>query len=639
MERKIIWVIMFVLISQLAIADYFYTPMNFDSPTNHSFNISLDGYVNVTLPQGFTLISGNLSGQDNLSFVIQSPMVNQTTPQLFTGTIYLNGTPSDEFYLLSVSDDKIVDTKVEVGHGDFNYIDYNSYIGTDNTLLFNIIRVWAMGSDIIGEPAMDVRFNCTYPLIIPNTVDSKYETSYTANNITAEGFLGRMEGVSMFRVFVLSQEIAYHEDSFYLVDCDKLYYTFPHTEVIADIQDINLEVRSTDPLSINMVNNTGYITYTILNSEEYDLRDLEFLWTIGTHTSRQKLDSLKSGEFIQYNIATNVSGTVDFNARFIPEWMFNSRSPLYYEQTTFDNYYAPTFFDSIDPSLYYGNQSVLTPSIFETQVAGFEIETYQVPPFGLTYQVEYIFFNDNNEVISRVTREITGLGNHIISFVDDDLVSESLTEDFSVYTIVSIKDDDNQWYDFPMGYIGKITINELTSNAPGGAGLYDVIVTTENTRYDTDSTISATITIVNTGDTPDEDTVLTYWLQDNQGNVYGETREQILEVPVGTTTLTREVSLPLNSKPGEWRFVATYETVVQPIISVHDSFEVKDLTIQEKVNDSVKKFFSGNWILTGIIIFFGLLLLLLLLFLPRKKEKKWDNYSQTKDWDTWEKQE
>jgi len=621
-KTTIIWAIVFIVLSNLAFADYFYTPFNFDSPTNHSFTIDLDGYINVTLPNNFTLVSGNMTGNNSLSFVIRSPDINTT--EVFIGQIYLNNSLYTNYYLLSVPDNKIVDTKVEIGHGDFNYIDSDGYIGTDNTLLFNIVRIWAMGSDILNEPAQNVNLNCTFPKIIPNTVDSKYTTTYNPSNISAEGILDRMEGASMFRIFVLSQEVDYPANTSYNVICHVLHYTFSHTEVFADIPNINLQVRSINPLIINMQNNSEYVTYTIKNDELYDLRNIEFLWKSGTNTLREELDELKSGESIQYNIATNESGNMTFNARFIPEWMFNSRSPHYYTQTSFNNYYTPEFMDSLTSSDYYNNQSVITDSIFETQDMSFGINILQNPPYSQDYQITYYFYNEEGELISQDTKNILGTGQHTITFSDDDLVPNGVDEDFKVYTIVSIKDGNDEWYNFPMERIGTIKINALTDNG-ARAGLYDVIVTSEYPRYDVEDTIKATITIKNTGDAPDQDTVLTYWLEDASGNRYGETKEQFLEVPVGTTTIHRELTLPLNSAPGEWKFKAEYETVVQPTVHVYDAFEVKEMSFWDKVNERISTFkISG---LIGLLIGVGIFIILLLL-IPTRRKKKWEDWEQ-----------
>lgn len=621
--KKIVLIgfVFIVLMSSLVSADYFYSPMNFDKSINHTFDINLNGNISVTLPPGFNLTSGALNGYDNLSFIIQSPNLTSDKPELYVGTIYLNGSKYEDFYFLGLEDSKIVDTKVEIGHGDFNYIEGDSYIGTDNTLLFDLVRIWAMGSDIIGKPARDVRFNCTYPLIIPNTVDSKYKTTYTTNNIDVEGTLSRMEGISMFRVFVLSQEVEYPENSSYEVSCDKLYYDFPHTQVIADIPNFNLSVRNTNPLKIDMNNNSGYITYTILNDELYNLKDLEFVWTIGTNTIREELGSLNSGDLVQYDIPTNASGDINFKVRFIPQWMFNSRSPLYYEQSSFDTYYAPEFLDGLNTNEYYTNQSVDSTPILETQVMDFSIRLLQNSPYGGPYKVTYLFYDENGVLQDEVERQIIGVDDHQISFSSLELNPSGLEEDYDVYTIVSVKDEEGEWYDFPEEFIGIQTLASLTDNgAKSQIGLYDVIVTNRIDRAEENDKITADILIKNTGDTPDEDTVLTYYLIGPDGERFGETKEQLYEVPPGSTVLTRSISLPVNSNLGEWEFHADYETVVQPTIQVYDSFEVvTGMSVLERGSIKLDNFSKYGWyFIWGII---GILVILVIWLSGRRKRK------------------
>jgi len=611
----------FAILDSFVSADYFYEPMNFEpnSPINHNFEINLNGIINVTIPSGFTLISGTTSGINNVSFILQSPNISEE--KIHTGIIYLNSTVYDNFYLISISDSKIVDSKVEVGHGDFNYIDFNSDIGTDNSLLFNLIRVWGIGSDILNEPATDVRFSCDFPMILPNTVDSKYTTTYNIDNITAEGLLTRLEGISMFRIFVLSQEVNMASGDNYEVICTDLQYNFTHTNIIANIPGINLSIRSLEPLIIDMDNNSGYVTYTILNNESYDLKDLEFLWTIGTHTTRAELDSLDSGEFIQYNILTNSSGEIDFKARFIPEWMFNSRSPIAYTQTEFDIYNTPDFLDGLNTDDYYTNQSALNTPVLETQVMDFSITILRDSPFGGAYKINYLFYDSNGLLAESIDRQIIGVNDHTISFSSLELIPEGIEEDYDVYTIVSILDENGDWYNWPETFIGIQTIAALTDNGPiQQVGLYDVIVTNRYDRYEVDDKITADILIKNTGDTPDEDTVLLYYLIGPDGQRFGETREQILEVPVGSTILTRSITLPLNSNIGEWEFHATYETIVQDTIQVYDSFEVvTGMTVLEK-GLRINTHSNYLWIILWIII----ILIFISIYYHRKTKKHYN---------------
>lgn len=484
--KKILMILgLIIIFSSLCYADYSYTPFNFELQTNHTFNISLDGNIEVILPINFTLVSGNLTGINLTNFLIESPLLIRDESLLFNGTINVNGTFYEGFYLLYTPTEKIVDTKIEIGHGDFNYIDPDSYIGTDNTLLFNLVRIWTIGVDIIGEPATDIRFNCTYPKIIPNTVDSKYTTTYNSDDITATGNLLRMKGFSLFRLFVLSQEVNQDNGTNYEVTCDTLYYNIGKTEVIADIQDINLSVRTTEPLQISMINNSEYITYTILNSEDYDLRELEFLFEIGTDTIRKELSSLDSGESYSFNLDVNLSGTVDLKARFIPEWMFNSRSPVYYEQTTFETYYTPSVLASLNTSLYYENQTINNPNVLTGQELEFGINILQSPPFGGDYVITYNFFDSGGTLSYSIDETITGTGNKLVDFLSSPISVNGKNNLFTVKTIVTIKDSEGNDYSFDTEQIGTQIIS---AHSYGGQTIEEPILAGADTELLTEVT-------------------------------------------------------------------------------------------------------------------------------------------------------
>lgn len=343
MEKKdwllIITICLSITLMNGVLGSYYYTPMNFEpgNPTNHTFTASMTGYINVTLPPGFTLLSGNNTGSDNISFVMTGPNTSDN-PELFTGIIYLNNVSQGNYYLISIEDNKIVDTKVEIGHGDFNYINYDSNIGAEPTMLFNLIRVWPIGNDILKEPATNISFSCDYPLIIPRTVDSKYTTTYNYDNITAEGLLEEMEGLSMFRIFVLAQEINKTIGENYTVACTDLNYKFTNTEIIASIQGINLEARNTEPLIITTTDTDQYVAYIIKNNESYELRNLEFTWKKNNYVLRSEKNNLLPGETVVYHVYGTGNGNIDFKALFNPEWMFNSRAPTLYSQTSIDAY-------------------------------------------------------------------------------------------------------------------------------------------------------------------------------------------------------------------------------------------------------------------------------------------------------------
>lgn len=626
----LITIIFMSLLVQTVLADFYYSPMNFEpsNPINHSFEINLAGTINATLPAEFTLVSGSLTGNNNLSFIINGNGTSNTS-DLYIGQIYVDNVLYSNFYLLGIEDSKIVDVKIEMGHGDFNYIDYNSDIGTDESLLFTLVRVWGVGSDIWNTPAENVRFNCTFPDYLPRTVDSKYTTTYNTNDILAQGELSRLEGISLFRIFVLSQEFSQEVGTSYNVSCSNLVYDFPNTQIIAEIPDINLNVRSLSPLVINMVNNSGYVTFTIMNNETYDLQDLEFIWTVGTDTIREEKQELSSGAIVQYQIEVNDSGNIGFMTRFIPEWMFNSRSPTAYEQFVFESYVAGSLFSQLNSSNYYNNQTIETPNILETTLMHFKINTLQnsLCDDDNLYRVTYYFYNDNGagELSATEEVEIVAINNHDIYFANSNLNPTDSDKKYAVYTKVSMKDEECVWQDFDRELIGSITVTPLTTRTiESTIGLYDVIINVQYDKYGVGETIIADISIINNGDTADADTILIYYLENADGTRFGETREQLLVVPVGTTVLKRSLSLPLNSAPGEWAFNAEYLTTIQPVVQVYDSLEViSGYSIFNKGNDRLLAFIDGNYILSFIfLVIFIFLLLVLILYLTFKRKRR-----------------
>ncbi len=168
---------------------------------------------------------------------------------------------------------------------------------------------------------------------------------------------------------------------------------------------------------------------------------------------------------------------------------------------------------------------------------------------------------------------------------------------------------------------------------PGGGGgpskkavalYYDVLIDVEKDVYSTKENIIANITIINKGYIPDRDGILISYIEDPRGVKYREKKEEFELIPptciIGTFNwytnlceidnqifepkriiITRVVALPLDAILGEWKFHATYQTRIQPLIEVYDSFEVY----------SAKSFFM-----------IGMALLIAYALIKRKKKKR-----------------
>jgi len=193
--------------------------------------------------------------------------------------------------------------------------------------------------------------------------------------------------------------------------------------------------------------------------------------------------------------------------------------------------------------------------------------------------------NGTGELVDSIETFITLTGNNSVFLRSENLNPTDGDENYTVYSTVSMQDKNGLWQSFGrteleslqvlnLDGVGALGVSGGGSGGEGSAGPYDVIVAVVNDKYEVASKVSADITILNTGDVPDEDTILVYWLEDSVGNVFGETKEQFLEIPPGRKVLRKSISLPENSVLGQWKFKVDYFTVVQPKVSVFDSFEV-----------------------------------------------------------------
>ncbi len=174
--------------------------------------------------------------------------------------------------------------------------------------------------------------------------------------------------------------------------------------------------------------------------------------------------------------------------------------------------------------------------------------------------------------------------------------------DINIYPIQSNLSGNN--YKLDLGYlINWIIVPSVTPPAGGGGGgapkkvitlYYDLILDNIKSTYNLKETINPRIIIINKGDTPDRDAILTYYLLSPEDERVGEARAVFEEVPplfynetecnkfkfaiideeTGNcvTLIDREISFPTDATFGGWSFNAEYETETQPLIEVHISF-------------------------------------------------------------------
>ena len=175
--------------------------------------------------------------------------------------------------------------------------------------------------------------------------------------------------------------------------------------------------------------------------------------------------------------------------------------------------------------------------------------------------------------------------------------------------IVSLYQENNSHVAEVGNYTNNLCCNNDTVVAPvvpltggGGGGssqvltdLYDVSVHVEKNKYPPEAEVIANIKLINLGDRPDKDTVITYYLVDPNGNNFSASKEQFYEIPpsvynkekcesvggvIESNTgrciyqLERTIALPTNTSLGDWSFNVDYYTPKQGDIYVYDSFEV-----------------------------------------------------------------
>lgn len=349
-----------LLVFNMATAtEYSLNPMNFQPGQSRNLSVSVvspGDIINVSYPSEFTLISGSEDGNSSITFVIESPD-NASDGQIFYLNITINNVFLDSLLAISVPDNEIVDTKWELGHGNFNYPECQ-YIPNESVLIFPIIRVWGVGTDLLDEAATNITFTCNYPKLMPRTVDSKFTTDYSdPSYLTATGNLDTWEGASLFRVFVLSQEIEYNVGQNYQVTCSDLSYEFNHHTISAEISSINITVTDPTPFTVATATTSNYVQYTITNAGAYEVRDIEFLWQQDNNQIyRTEKDSMQPGDAVVYRVWANGNPTITFDIRQKPCWMFNSRDPTSYEQQhsgSFSINSNSTVYFSVEEAIFY----------------------------------------------------------------------------------------------------------------------------------------------------------------------------------------------------------------------------------------------------------------------------------------------
>lgn len=197
----------------------------------------------------------------------------------------------------------------------------------------------------------------------------------------------------------------------------------------------------------------------------------------------------------------------------------------------------------------------------------------------------------------------------------NNLSNENYELDVNAYPIQS--ELVGNGYKLNFGYLANWIVEAVTPEVPSGPGgggsahqvdisdgailstpYYDVMIEGVKANYNVESIISFNITLINKGDVPDRDAILTYYLLSPTTIKIGESREIFEEIPPTCpnatynryedickyknesvfeplkTVLEREIALPLDTTKGQWKVYAEYETEIQPLIEVYKAFRV-----------------------------------------------------------------
>ena len=370
-----------------SVSSYFNDRMNFPPGESrlHQHDITFSGNLTITKPSAFGLAgaSGTPSiAGDNISWdsaVSITVYLNLTSPaactegERYIAGIYLNGSLVDEFIYVCTPDDKVLDWKVEYGHGDGNYLS-DPYISNDTITLFNLLRVWNIGHYLVpNEDAEDARMRCYFEDYTVRT-HGHGDLFYNGSSPVMDFAWDYIYGGYWFRIGVLSQDFTGKPvGDFYNVSCSELVYDFDHQQVRVPGMNYSLEVRSCDALQISFADypeDVSKIRVEVKNIEKYPLFDLYFKKIVDGFSEEQHVIQLFTGEIAGF--LTDRNNTYNFTFSFIPSWYRNSLKPQYCVQSFFFNgSMAPMIGPALIPDI-----TILEDSVY----TGLDLDDYVADP-------------------------------------------------------------------------------------------------------------------------------------------------------------------------------------------------------------------------------------------------------------------
>ena len=191
----------------------------------------------------------------------------------------------------------------------------------------------------------------------------------------------------------------------------------------------------------------------------------------------------------------------------------------------------------------------------------------------------------------------------VVSYGDDQLFSVYSYFDYTASISVPVTDNGT----VPGNSVGRYTM----VSTPSYGIIVELLDTTYEIPYSIKSALNirysffinkvkAKITVINKRTSSDKNAVLKYYVEDPFGNKIGLQEEVFKEIkkscveglfvhetglcelrngevyPPINYIIMREIILPHDAMPGDWKFIVTYETPVQDLIKVDSGFSVRD---------------------------------------------------------------
>jgi len=394
-KKSVRWsIILFyvLLFSSSVLAITYYTDqMNFQpgEARNHTQYITYTGdNLTVVVPAQFTIISNSsgstISGNNitwgsgvsrDVDYTIESPD-NCTENTFFDSQIYRNDVLNASFRYVCIPDSKIVDYKLEYGHGDANYLS-EDYISNESVTLFNLIRVFNIGHYLDpDENPVNAKINCTFENL-PVRTFGRVDLNHHDDVINGVFTWSSIQSGYWFRIGVVSQDLSGKVlGDYYNVSCNDLTYNFTNHQVKASYTNKTIQVRNTAPFTISVTEFSDRLRYVINHTELYSLEDVDFRWSVaGTHKSESYRKVLPD-DSLQFDVYLSGNDSVDLEINYVPSWYANSRNPMVYTQTRNQGYNissAAAAISGVDGSLIRSINNTVS-LIRNSQTANFRIE-------------------------------------------------------------------------------------------------------------------------------------------------------------------------------------------------------------------------------------------------------------------------